>query len=259
MNLSQFAETGFLNVLRGITFAAPSQVFCGLFLTSPGESGTAGTEVAYTGYARMPITFEPPTPESAGIGIRNDAQLTFAESAINAGTVRFIGVFDSATGGNMYLYGELTEDLPIVQGESPVLLLRETLFFTIGNLSMAYKTRLFNIVRGQTLSGFESYCALYNGDPENGGSELLGGNYQRVLLNFTAPTKNANGISVIVNIQLAEFPNPTVNWGNWTHTAIFDSQTGGEPVFIQQRATPKLLNKGIMPFIRTGGVMMGIN
>jgi len=237
MFLSSYAEIGFLNAMRNITFSAPSQVFCGLFLSSPTETGTGGTEISYPGYVRMPITFNPPTPEGTGIGIRNSEQATFPQSDENAGTVRHIGIFDSATGGNMYLYGQLTDDLPVQAGESPVLLINEILFFSIGDMSMSYKTKLFNVIRGTTLQGFRSYFSLYNGDPQNGGSELVGDNYARVLLVFSAPLEDTSGLSIIRNTADVNFNRPTGSWGNWTHSAIVDAATSGEPVWIQQRTT----------------------
>ena len=159
----------------------------------------------------------------------------------------------------MYLYGELTEDLTVMSGESPVLLINEVLFFSIGDMSAAYKTRLFNIVRGTSLPGFNSFCALYNGDPENGGAELAGGNYARAPLTFSVPEALPGGMSVIRNAVRADFPRPTVNLGNWTHTAVFDAETAGQPVFIQQRPTPKMVNRGVMPFVEAGNITVGIN
>lgn len=259
MFLSTHAEAGFLRTMLGSTFAAPSQVYIALFLSSPTDSGTGGTEMSYEGYARQIITFALPTVEGNGIGIRNSNQITFPQSPVNAGTVRFVGVYDSITGGNMYLFGELTEDLPITVGDSPVLLLNEVLFFGIGDLSNAYKTRLFNVIRGTSLPGFTPHIALFNGDPESGGAELAGSNYSRMPATFSAPIKEASGITIVRNTQRIDFPRPQQNWGNWTWTAIFNASTGGEPVWKQQRSSAKILNKGIMPFVEAGAITAGIN
>jgi len=259
MFLSAFAEGQFLRTMQGVTFAAPSQVFVGLFLSSPGESGAAGTEMTYTNYARQPITFANPTAEGQGIGIRNNTQITFPQSPTNAGTVRFIGVYDAATGGNLFLYGELAEDLPVTQGDSPVLLIDEVLFFSIGDLSFAYKTRLFNVIRGQSLAGFNPHVGLFNGDPEVGGSELAGSNYARVPVTFSAPDKESSGITITRNTQRTNFNRPIADWGNWTWTAIYDASVAGECVWKQQRSTAKQLSRGIMPFIEANAMTAGIN
>jgi len=252
-------EDAFLKTMSGVTFSAPAQVFIGLFLSSPGESGAAGTEIAYAGYQRMPIVFTPPTAEGQGMGIRNSSQITFPQAPANSGTVRFIGIFDSTTGGNMYLYGELAEDLPVTALDSPVFLLNDIVHFSTGDLSLAYKRRLYNVVRGTSLQGFTSHISLFNGDPEDGGAELAGSNYMRTPVSFSAPQKETSGLTVIRNIVRADFPRPLQNWGTWTHTAIFDSLTAGEPVWIQQRAAAKVINRGIMPFVEVNDLTFGIN
>ena len=259
MFLSKYAEESFLNVMRGAVFNAPTQVFCGLFLTSPGDMGNTGTELSYPGYQRMPVTFANPAPVGTGIGIINDTEIVFPQSPTAAGTVRFIGIYDSVTGGNMYLYGQLTEDLPISANIAPVLLISETLFFSIGDLSTAYKTRLFNVVRGQTLSGIEPHCALFNGDPQTGGAELAGNNYERIPLVFTAPAKEPGGHTVIRNISKVNFNRPTTNWGTWSWTAITDSAAGGLIVWNQQIPASMQVRRGYMPFVEAGDITVGVN
>jgi len=258
MFLSNYMENGFLNTLRGQAFAAPSQLFCGLFLSSPGKSGTAGTEISYVGYQRRPITFDIPVIELNRVTISNNAQLTFAQSPVSAGTVRFVGIFDAATGGNMYLYGSLTEDLPIMPNESPVLLINEVLFFSIGDLSNEYKRRLFNVCRGTSLPGFAPHLALFNGNPQVGGSELSGDNYARRPVSFSAPINESGSMAIIRNTARVEFARPTSNWGNWTFTALYDAPSAGTPVFLQERSVAKTLNRGIMPYSEVADITAGV-
>jgi len=159
----------------------------------------------------------------------------------------------------MYLYGELAEDLPVTQGDSPVLLIDEVLFFSIGDLSSAYKRKLFNVIRGQSLAGFTPHAALFNGHPEQGGSELAGSNYARVPVTFSAPDKEPSGITITRNIIRTNFARPTAGWGTWTFTAVYDSLTAGECVWLQQRPTAKELVRGVMPFVDAGSMTCGIN
>jgi len=234
-------------------------MFIGLFLSSPGKGGTSGAELSYTGYTRMPLQFTTPAPEGAGIGIRNVSQVTFPQSPINAGEARFVGVFDNPAGGNMFMFGELTEGLQVNMGDSPVLLVNEVLFFNIGDLSNNYKTRLFNVVRGTALNGFAPFLALFNGNPQAGGSEITGSNYQRQQMAFGAPAVSPGGYSVISNTARVDFPRPASDWGNCNHVAIFDAQSGGNLVWFQQKSTPMVLNRGVMPFVNTGGVTVGVS
>ena len=113
MYACDYLETGFLNVLRGVTFAAPTKVYLALFLNDPGDSGAAGTEISYAGYARMEIAFSEPAASNGGIGIQNLSDITFAAPADPAGTVTHIAIMDSLVGGNMLARSELTESLVI--------------------------------------------------------------------------------------------------------------------------------------------------
>lgn len=45
MYACDYLENGVLNVLRGVTFAAPAKVYLALYLNDPGEDGASGTEV----------------------------------------------------------------------------------------------------------------------------------------------------------------------------------------------------------------------
>lgn len=261
MYLSRYAEARFLNTMRGTAFTAPSQLYAGLFLSSPGEDGKSGVEIAYSGYKRMPITFAQPKAESTGIGIRNAAQITFPQNqptSPHAGTVRFIGIYTALTGGELYMYGALTEDLQVFPGDSPVLLQNEALFFSSGDLSNTFKTKLLNAIRGTNISGFTPYVALFNGDPESGGKELAGSNYKRVALTFSAAVVDG-GRTVIRNAAQVDFNRASSNWGSWTYTVIFDALTGGQAVWKQARAMTMPVTQRTMVRINQAAIVVGIN
>ena len=82
MYACDYLENGILNALRGVTFAAPAKCYLALYLNDPGESGTAGTEVSYTGYKRMEIDFSAPADSNGGIGVQNLTDITFPTPAI---------------------------------------------------------------------------------------------------------------------------------------------------------------------------------
>lgn len=153
MYACDYLETGFLNVLRGVTFAAPTKVYLALFLNDPGDSGAAGTEISYAGYARMEIAFSEPAVSNGGIGIQNLSDITFAAPADPAGTVTHIAIMDSLVGGNMLARSELTESLVIGANEPPVFLAGDVLFYLTGNMSNAFKTKLLNLFRGTSILG----------------------------------------------------------------------------------------------------------
>lgn len=74
----------------------------------------------------------------------------------------------------MLCRGELVEPLVIGADEPPVFLAGDVLFYLTGNLSRAWKTKVLNILRGQSIQGIAPYFSLWNGSPEAGGSELSG-------------------------------------------------------------------------------------
>lgn len=259
MYTCDYLETGFLNVLRGVTFAAPTKVYLALFLNDPGDSGTAGTEISYAGYARMEIAFSEPAVSNGGIGIQNLSDITFAAPADPAGTVTHIAIMDSLVGGNMLARSELTESLVIGANEPPVFLAGDVLFYLTGNMSNAFKTKLLNLFRGTSILGISAHFSLWNGSPEETGSELAGDNYARVALTFSAPSEQASGQMLVQNSLAVSFNRPSTPWGVWTYSAIYSAATGGEPVYLQELTEAITIKKGYMPTIDVGALKVGLN
>lgn len=252
-------ENGVLNALRGVTFAAPAKCYLAIFLNDPGESGAGGTEVSYDGYKRAEVDFSAPADYSGGIGIQNLTDIVFPTPDRTAGTVTHVGVMDSLIGGNMLARGELIEPLVIGTGEPPVFLAGDVLFYLTGNLSKAWKARVLNVFRGQSITGITPHFSLWNGSPESSGSELSGDNYQRVPITFGAPTEQASGQIIARNSAAASFPRPSTAWGTWDHSALYSAAASGEPVYIKPLTEAIELKRGYMPTIAEGAVEVGLN
>lgn len=259
MYATNYFETGILNVMKGVTLTAPSQVFIGLFISNPTETGVAGTELNYSGYARQPITFTEPAPESGGIGIKNDTQITFPTSQVSAGTVTHIGILDSRVAGNMLAYGELIEELVVGEGEAPVLLPKEIVFYFNYNMSKSFKTKVLNVLRGQSIVGVSPHFALFNGNPDEGGAELSGSNYERVALDFSNPGEASSGQMEISNTNAANFNRPSTAWGTWNYSAIYSAASSGEALWVSPKTPPKEIKKGYMPTIAAGAIKIAVN
>lgn len=259
MYASNYLEAAVLNAFRGQTFTAPSAVYVALYLSDPGETGTSGTEVSYSGYQRQVVTFSEPAAEAGGIGIKNVSQITFPTPEQAAGTIQWVAIMDSQVGGNQLCRSELTRYLTIGEKEPPVFLPGDISFYATGNFSKSFKTRFLNTLRGVSLAGFIPYYSLFNGDPENGGSELSGDNYTRVPLSFAAPSEQESGQLLISNNTLASFNYPTTDWGHWSYSAIYDASTSGNPVSIVKRTIEKDILIGYMPTISPGAIKIGLN
>lgn len=259
MYATDVLEKGFLNVLRGITFNAPANFYVGLYLTNPTETGISGTEINYPGYERQLVTFSTAAEQDKQIQVVNTNQITFPQSMVEAGSVGYIGISDSPVGGTMYAYGKLGEELSISTGEAPILMKNEIIITSEGHLSKAYKTKLLNFFNKKSIPGTKVYLSLYNGNPETGGTELLGDNYTRIEITFGVPSDGQTGQSMIANDTELLFPRPTKDWGNWSTNVIMDANKLGEPIFIYDRGITKLLKKGNMPRVEVGGIKIALN
>ncbi len=261
MYATNYFETMVLNAFNKVTAAGISKLYVALFFNNPGESGTDGVEVSYTGYTRQPITFTVPYAESGGIGIKNAADILWDTAPNDVGEARFVGIYDSQTlnSGNMLLYGELTIPLDIKANQQPSLYAGEILYISQGDFSIAFKTKYLNILRGQNLIGFTPHLALYDGDPESNGIELSGGAYARAPVTFGAPTMQVSGYAQIQNANQVRFNSPTSAWGLWAYTGIKDALNSGELVLKRVYASPETIQKNYVPQFNAGSIKVALN
>jgi hypothetical protein len=104
MSKTNYLETALLNhVLRNVSYTSPTQPYVALYTVAPTETG-GGTEVSGGGYARQPITFTAPAPDS----VSNTTDVTFPIASADWGTIVAFGIFDASTGGNLLYYANLT-------------------------------------------------------------------------------------------------------------------------------------------------------
>lgn len=258
MYASDYFEDGVLNALKGITFTAPADVYLTLCISDPTDTGLAGAEITYTGYARKKITFTAPAAESGGIGFKNDTEVKFAESKDDSATITHIKIMDSIVGGNMLLYGKLNEDKPIKAGVAPVLRVGECVYWVNGDMSNAFKTKMLNVLRKQSLIGFKPYLTLFNGNPQSGGNELSGGSFKRTAIEFGAPNEGTGGQRSIKNSAAVEMPISTQNLGIFDFHVIYDSQTGGTPIQFKQ-SNADTYSKGDMVFYPIESMEVRVN
>jgi len=133
MSFTQYTQKKLLDHLHNVaSYTMPTTLTLALFKTSPGEAGTAGTEVSVTvddtAYVRQTITFAA-TTLGTGISLSSNAQ-TFAAVVYGSGaaayTVSHIGIYDQL--GNMLSYTAL--------GTSVSRLVGKTLVFDIGAITI---------------------------------------------------------------------------------------------------------------------------
>lgn len=258
MYATNYFESLVLNTLRGQTAPAPAALYLALFLNNPGETGTEGAEVSYAGYARQRVTFSSPAAMNGGTGVQNVSDITFPVTPVALGAVTHVGVMDSQTGGNMLLYGEFTESVGVEANEAPVIVAGEAQWWMSGNMSAAYRKKVFGLLHNQAITGFIPYLALYHGNPEEGGAELSGDNYARAALPFAAPAEQVGGQMQITNSDAVTTNRASNSWGTWSYTAICDAPTGGQVVFFGNRPA-KDVRKGMLVSVAQGALNLSIH
>lgn len=92
--MSDYLENKILNdyLVTGTPYVA-------LYITDPGETGTAGTEVAGGGYAKKPVTFTV-TASSAS----NSADVNFGQASASWGNVAYFAILDGSSGTAKVLF-----------------------------------------------------------------------------------------------------------------------------------------------------------
>lgn len=108
-SLSTYLETALLNhVFGGPDYVPPAQFYLAL-LTQSSTADTPGPEVTGTGYARSPITFNPPAGSPPLISNPNAIQ--YATAATAWGVVTAGAIYDAGSGGNYLGFGQLVSAL----------------------------------------------------------------------------------------------------------------------------------------------------
>jgi len=255
--LSNYFEHSLLNVMRGITFSAPAQVFLALFLTNPGDDAS-GTEISYPGYQRVPVSFSAPAWDVSmqEFTTVNTTSASYAEvpSGSSPGTVSHIAVFDSLNAGNMFVYGPLEDAIELEAGEAPSIVPGEIRFMTSGDMTDEFRGRMFNILRGVSIAGVAPHLALFNNN-----AEIVATNYTRRPITFNEPEESDSGIRYIVSNADIVFNQASTVWGAYNTLSILDASSGGNVLWRKNRGADKFINRLKRLSVRAGDLTIGVN
>jgi hypothetical protein len=112
MSLSNYLETALLNhAFRGTPFTQPVGLYLALFTAAPGDAG-GGTEVSGGGYARQSVA-----GLVSGDTFTLDANIDFPTASGSWGAITHVGIFDTASGGNLLVWGALAVSRAIGIGD----------------------------------------------------------------------------------------------------------------------------------------------
>ena len=107
------------HIFRTATFTKPTALWIALFTVTPSDSG-GGTEVTGGSYARVnlpPLDANWTAPDATGGLTDNAVAITFATPSANWGVVVAFGIFDASSAGNLYVWGPITPNKTINNGD----------------------------------------------------------------------------------------------------------------------------------------------
>lgn len=127
---TDYAENAIIDWLfRGQSLTPPATFYVALFTAAPGETG-GGTETTYGSYARVGVTGSlanwagtqsaGSTTASSGTGgqTSNNAAITFAAPSSGPATLTHVALMSASSSGNMWIYGALTANRTINNGDA---------------------------------------------------------------------------------------------------------------------------------------------
>jgi len=127
--LSKYSQQQLLNhLLRQTSYASPSSVHVALFTADPTDDNILANELNDSGYGRQDATGLFDSPDFDGGFIVNNAAISFPAIIDGTVTVTHVGIYDSATAGNLLVSQELTNP--------KTLAINDVLSFGIGALKV---------------------------------------------------------------------------------------------------------------------------
>lgn len=129
---SNFVENELIkHLFRTGSFTKPTALYIALFTAAPSDAG-GGTEVSGAGYARVNLApsdsnWAAPTDGSTS----NAVNIAFGLPTADWGVVTHLGVFDAVTGGNLLLWGALTAQKTVNNGDSAPVFNSGDLVFSV--------------------------------------------------------------------------------------------------------------------------------
>ena len=256
MYATNYFEDSMLNIAaQAQNIPAVTMPYLELFLSNPGDEGTSGTPISYSGYARQLITFSDPAADGSGLSMQNVGQIAFAESPINAGQVTYVGVYDAISGGHLLLYGQLDTPLQVNANVSPVFRDGSIKWLWSGNLNNYYRRLIMSTLlrTGTACPGFTPYIGLHNND-----NEFSGNNYARMPISFTTPAQQASGADMISNADEIVSSIATGNWGTLNKVVIYDAPANGH-AYAEISVNSMTMTTGYAVVFHTGDLQFSIN
>jgi len=269
--ITDYAENKLADFVRAQGLTLPVTWYVALLSGTPTDSSL--TELSGTSYLRQGITRSlsamagtqggGTTLASTGTShaTSNNSAVNFGTAGSAWGTATHVGIFDTASGGNMWFYLPLVAPITINSGD-PVSLPAGSLYMTlglVGGMSDYLANKMIDLIfRGQAYTWPATlYCSLFSAAPTNagGGTEFSAGNYARVALvpsltslcgtqgaGTTVASTGSTGRTA--NNAAITFASPNADWGTVNGQGIHDAITAGNLLFWGTPSVPKTVSSG---------------
>ena len=218
-NISDSLEIALLNH----TFATPAYTANAALLVGlcTAASDSAYTEVAYTNYARAPITFG----AASNRRVTQDADLEFPTCGVTGATADFYAIFNAS--GDYLAWGQLSSQKIITQNNTPTLISGQVwVEFVSGAITTPYANTLLDMVfNGVAASQPTIFLSLCNADLND--ASLIPGtpnppfNYGDEPVSLWTVT-SVTGTNTATNDLEVVFNPPSGPWGAILSVAIID-------------------------------------
>lgn len=121
MSFTSYLQKKILDHLIGVTpYTAPAALYLSLHTADPTDAGSLVDEISTsgTGYVRQSLaTKMGATDLTTGISL-NTSTISFPTITADYGTVTYIGIADAISGGNLLVWGGISEPQNKITGES---------------------------------------------------------------------------------------------------------------------------------------------
>jgi hypothetical protein len=237
-----------LHTLSGSAFASPgSSIYLALFTDATAQDDdNSGTEVSGGDYERMLCSGSGWTTPTSG-SVTNTFQVTYPRASADWGNIRYIGIMDAITSGNLLFWGQFTSDKSITEFDT-FYIESGDLDLTLGGEQSDYLVdELLNHIFKNTeysTPGSSIWLTLYIDDPTAAdvGTEVsLGVGYNRTnITDWETPSSGStsNSNSVIVGSTA------TGSWQTVTHMGLRDGDSGGNLLYYSALSGSKVVTTG---------------
>jgi len=236
------------HIFRGTAFGTPpSSVYLALFTDGAvQDKNNSGTEVSGNNYSRKILTSAFDTPSEGATS--STSGITMATPSANWGNIRYLGIFDALTDGNLLFFTQLATDKEVLSGK-PVIFNAGDLDLDLG-VAMSYY--LANKILDHWLNAVEYneetsiWMALYNTVPDlnnEGGSELSGNGYSRIEVHGSGSwTASSSGSTT--NLEDINFGTASGDWGTIRGASFTNLVTSGNILFVANYPVPMTVYTG---------------